>query len=111
MHVQRTLPSSRTARSAVTAASPAALRDLVLAEAPACLLDPELHSGAPGESPADEAARVAVAREVCASCPARLPCQAFALLTRPESGVWAGLTAAEIGALAAVASGAVRSAA
>ncbi|MDA8321833.1 MAG: WhiB family transcriptional regulator [Actinomycetota bacterium] len=91
---------------------PAALRDLVLAEDPPCLLDPELHSGTSGESPEDEAARVAVAREVCASCPARLPCRAFALLTRPQSGVWAGLTADQIVALADAAQGrAVRSAA
>jgi hypothetical protein len=53
-----------------------------------------------------------LAREVCASCPARLSCQAFALLTRPQSGVWAGLTSDQIGALADAAQHrAVRSAA
>lgn len=82
-----------------------ALRDAVLAGDPGCLLDPELFTGPAGveaedEPPEDQAARIAVAREVCAACPVRLPCLAFGLRTRPEAGVWAGLTADEVTALA-----------
>jgi WhiB family transcriptional regulator, redox-sensing transcriptional regulator len=78
------------------------LRSEVLAGDPGCLLDPELFTGPcvfGDESPEDEAARVAVAREVCASCPVRLPCLAHTLRSRPEAGVWAGFTAEEIDAL------------
>jgi WhiB family redox-sensing transcriptional regulator len=85
-----------------------ALRDEVLAGDPACLCDPELFTGPAGieagDEPGDErAARVAVAREVCASCPVRLACLAYALRIRPGTGVWAGFTAEEIGGLAAAA--------
>jgi WhiB family redox-sensing transcriptional regulator len=84
------------------------LRDVVMAADPGCLCDPELFTGpadieADDEAPEDRAARVAVAREVCASCPARLACLAYALRTRPAAGVWAGFTADEITALAAAA--------
>ena len=40
-------------------------------------------------------ARIAVAREVCASCPVRLACLAYTLRTRPAAGVWAGFTPEE----------------
>ena len=84
------------------------LRDVVLAGDPGCLCDPELFTGpaeieAEDEPPEDRAARVAVAREVCAACPVRLACLAYALRTRPAAGVWAGFTAGEITALAAAA--------
>jgi hypothetical protein len=84
------------------------LRDMVLAGDPGCLCDPELFTGPAGieteDEPApDRAARVAVAREVCASCPVRLACLAYALRTRPAAGVWAGFTADEIAALVAAA--------
>jgi len=84
------------------------LRDLVLAGDPGCLCDPELFTGPAGveaedEPPADRAARIAVAREVCASCPVRWPCLVYALRTRPAAGVWAGFTSDEIGALVAAA--------
>jgi hypothetical protein len=84
------------------------LRDAVLEGDPGCLCDPELFTGPAGieaddEPPEDRAARIAVAREVCAFCPVRLPCLAYALRTRPAAGVWAGFTAEEITGLAAAA--------
>jgi hypothetical protein len=86
----------------------AGLRETVRAGDPGCLCDPELFTGPAGIEEEDEAAevreaRVAVAREVCAACPVRLPCLAYALRTRPAAGVWAGCTAGEITDLAAAA--------
>jgi WhiB family redox-sensing transcriptional regulator len=77
------------------------LRDLIVEGDPGCLCDPELFTGPAGIEPEDEpaqdrAARIEVARQVCASCPVRRPCLAYALRTRPAAGVWAGLTAEEI---------------
>jgi hypothetical protein len=64
---------------------------------PACLLDAELFDGPPhAEAGDDRAAREQVARELCLECPARTRCLAYALATRPDSGVWAGLTAGEL---------------
>jgi Transcription factor WhiB len=83
-----------------------ALRDAVLAGDPGCVHDPELFTGPSGIEPEEEpeldrAARVDAAREVCADCPVRLPCLAWALRTFPAAGVWAGLLPEEITALAA----------
>lgn len=66
-----------------------------------CLFDPELHDGPQTtiEHPDARAAREDVAREVCASCPVRDACLAYALRVRPRRGVWAGRTADEIGRL------------
>ncbi|MGW3351732.1 WhiB family transcriptional regulator [Nonomuraea rubra] len=74
-----------------------------LADEAACGFDPELHTGPDlfTEEPAsDRAAREQVAREVCADCPVWASCLFYALDARPETGVWAGLTAEEITALA-----------
>jgi hypothetical protein len=84
------------------------LRDVILDGDPGCLCDPELFTGPtdiePEDEPAeDRAARIAVAREVCASCPVRLACLAYTLRTRPDAGVWAGFTPDEIAALVAAA--------
>jgi hypothetical protein len=81
------------------------LRDLIREGDPGCLCDPELFTGPAGveaedEPEMDRAARIAVAREVCESCPVRLACLAYALRTRPVSGVWSGFTSDEIGLLA-----------
>ena len=78
-----------------------ALRDAELEGDPGCLCDPELFTGPAGieaedEPEHDRAARIDAARDVCASCPVRPPCLAYALRTRPAAGVWAGLTADEI---------------
>jgi Transcription factor WhiB len=90
--------------SEVKSLSLRSLRDMVLEGDPGCVCDPELFTGPPEEeSPEEEAARVAVAREVCASCPVRLPCTAYGLRTRPAAGVWAGWTAGEVSWLAAAA--------
>jgi hypothetical protein len=94
--------------SALPTLSLRALRDTVLAGDPGCVCDPELFTGPTGTEPEDEppedrAARIAVAREVCASCPVRLACLAYTLRTRPAAGVWAGFTADEIAALVAAA--------
>jgi len=79
----------------------AALKGAVLAADPACLLDPELFTGPAGVEPEDEpepdrAARLDAARAVCAECPVRLECLAYALRTRPTAALWAGLTPAEV---------------
>jgi hypothetical protein len=73
------------------------LRDVCL-DGAECLYDPELHDG-----PADlvetfdqEAARVEVAKQVCATCPVLDACLAYALRVRPAFGVWAGRTTAEL---------------
>jgi hypothetical protein len=94
--------------SALPVLSLRGLRDAVLAGEPGCVCDPELFTGPadiePEDEPAqDRAARIAVAREVCASCPVRPACLAYALRTRPAAGVWAGFTAEEIGGLSAAA--------
>jgi hypothetical protein len=81
-------------RDALIDALPAELADAV-----ACPADPQLHTGPDvfEVEPADErAAREDVAKAVCAACPARLGCLAYALKVRPEVGVWAGYTAAEL---------------
>lgn len=68
-----------------------------------CRFDPDLHTGPAGEeSPAERAAREAVAVEVCRSCPVRGECLDLAMRVRPEYGVWAGLTAAELAELSDV---------
>jgi hypothetical protein len=95
-----------TADGELPALSLRGLLDVIRAAEPGCFCDPELFTGPAGvdeEPPEDEAARVAVAREVCAACPARLACLAYALRTRPAAGVWAGCTAEEIRSLAAAA--------
>jgi Transcription factor WhiB len=69
------------------------LRDLIYGENPACVASPDVFFSPDcdgEEPPARHAARVAVAREICASCPVRLACLAYALRTRPACGVWAG---------------------
>ena len=103
-----TLHETKSLVGALPALSLRGLRDVVLAADPGCVCDPELFTGpadieAEDESPEDRSARVAVAREVCASCPVRLACLAYALRSRPAAGVWAGFTAEEITALAAAA--------
>jgi Transcription factor WhiB len=66
-----------------------------------CRFDPDLHTGPDvEESPDERAARELVAAEVCQSCPLRGACFEVAMRTRPEFGVWAGFTAAELAALA-----------
>ena len=84
------------------------LRDAVLEGDPGCVCDPELFTGPAGIEPEDEpaedqAARVEVARQICAVCPVRKPCLAYALRTRPAAGVWAGFTPEEITGLIAAA--------
>ncbi|URN09092.1 WhiB family transcriptional regulator [Actinomadura madurae] len=65
-----------------------------------CRFDPDLHTDPDGEeSPDERAARELVAAEVCESCPLRAACLDLALRIRPEHGVWAGFTAAELAAL------------
>lgn len=51
-------------------------------------VDPDLFF--PGKS--DQATSRA-ARRVCAACPVRLECLAYALRTRESDGIWGGLTA------------------
>ncbi|MEU7832878.1 WhiB family transcriptional regulator [Nonomuraea sp. NPDC049129] len=65
---------------------------------PECTYDPELHTGPrlTIESTEERAAREAVAREVCATCPALLLCELYTRQARPTSGIWAGRTPAEL---------------
>jgi len=103
-----TLHETKPQAGALPTLSLRGLRDVVLAGDPGCLCDPELFTGPAGveaedEPPEDRAARITVAREVCASCPVRLACLAYALRTRPAAGVWAGFTAEEIAVLATAA--------
>ncbi|MFI6178558.1 WhiB family transcriptional regulator [Nonomuraea sp. NPDC051191] len=65
---------------------------------PECTYDPELHTGPrlTIESTEERTAREAVAREVCATCPALSLCEQYARRTRPTSGIWAGLPAAAL---------------
>ncbi|TDC78660.1 WhiB family transcriptional regulator [Actinomadura sp. 7K507] len=68
-----------------------------------CRFDPDLHTGPDGdESPDERAARELVAAEVCESCPLRAACFELAMRIRPEYGVWAGLTVAQLDALASL---------
>jgi hypothetical protein len=72
------------------------VRDACLSGAQ-CLFDPELHDGPDRIEAAEErAARVEVAKQVCASCPVLDDCLIYVLFTRPASGVWAGYTAEEL---------------
>ena len=92
----------------ITSLSLRTLKNVILAGDPGCLCDPELFTGPTdtepeNEPPEDRAARIAVAREVCASCPVRLACLAYSLRTRPAAGVWAGFTTDEITTLVAAA--------
>lgn len=70
---------------------------------PECTYDPELHTGprATIETTVEKAAREAVARDVCATCPARVYCGLYAMKVRPTSGIWAGRTPAEVAEYAA----------
>ncbi len=77
---------------------------------PACVARPDLFFGPDSfedEPAAEHAARVTVARDLCASCPVRLACLAYALKTGPENGVWAGHDA-DAGELAYLARAAAR---
>lgn len=66
-----------------------------------CRFDPDLHTGPDAEETPDErAARELVAKQVCESCPLRGVCLELAMRIRPECGVWAGFTAAELATLA-----------
>ncbi len=70
-----------------------------LAEGALCGVDPELHTGPDAfadETAEERDAREQVAKEVCAECPAKVACLRRALDLRPEVGVWAGFTAAEL---------------
>jgi WhiB family redox-sensing transcriptional regulator len=58
--------------------------------------DPGLFFGHDGERGGD-AARVAMAKAVCARCPVTGQCLKYATETNQRYGVWAGLTAAERG--------------
>jgi hypothetical protein len=78
------------------------VRDEVLSGAE-CLYDPYLHTGPDAfehEPKRERLAREAVAKDVCAGCTVSAACLEYALRIRPACGVWAGLTAAEVGALA-----------
>jgi hypothetical protein len=66
------------------------LRDEIYSAPRACEAEPDLFFGPDEETPAEHSARVDAARDLCADCPARLACLAYALRTRPTYGVWGG---------------------
>jgi WhiB family redox-sensing transcriptional regulator len=55
--------------------------------------DPDLFFPLSSSGPAVE--QIARAKEICAGCPVRRECLAFALRTRQAHGVWGGLTEQE----------------
>jgi hypothetical protein len=57
-------------------------------------VDPELWFPPPG-------ARATAAKRICAGCPVRAECLAFALAVAPQYGIWAGLNTTELDALRA----------
>jgi WhiB family redox-sensing transcriptional regulator len=69
-----------------------------------CLFDPELHDGPDHgeviERPLDRAAREDIAKEICGMCPVRDACLEYALRTKPDGGIWAGLDTDEVAVLA-----------
>src|SRR4051812_19658256 len=67
------------------------LRDLIHSQPRDCEARPDLFFGPDDETDAEHSARVDAAREICADCPVRLACMAYALRNREEFGVWAGL--------------------
>lgn len=86
------------------------LASLIHRANPACTDQPELFFGPDifgDEPPAEHTARVTAARKVCATCPVRLACLAYALKTRPDNGVWGGHDA-DAGELAYLARAAAR---
>ncbi|MCO6010563.1 WhiB family transcriptional regulator [Actinoallomurus purpureus] len=68
-----------------------------------CLYDPELHDGPDDggviEHPHDQAAREDIAKDICGTCPVRNACLDYALRTKPNRGIWAGLTVDELATL------------
>ncbi|MBG0814165.1 WhiB family transcriptional regulator [Planomonospora sp. ID82291] len=68
--------------------------------APACkTTDADLFTGPDAFTDEPEPARLAreeQAKAICAGCPARAACLAYALAIRPTDGVWAGFTATEV---------------
>ncbi|WP_329087951.1 WhiB family transcriptional regulator [Streptosporangium sp. NBC_01469] len=80
-----------------------ALRVAMFAAGPACDdTTADLFTAPDAFEPEPDAVREereAAAKQICAACPARAECLAYALFTRPAEGVWAGLTADEIRAL------------
>ncbi|MFF4198982.1 WhiB family transcriptional regulator [Nonomuraea sp. NPDC001831] len=76
------------------------LRDVLLNADPACESDDaELFTGPDLFEPEPDdvrEAREAKAKALCAECPARAACLAYALAVVPEAGVWAGLTVEEL---------------
>ncbi len=55
-------------------------------------LDPSLFFHPEKERGATRIQRETRAKQVCASCPVRVPCRTHALSTREPYGVWGGLT-------------------
>ena len=102
-----------TARSLPDGLPPLTIRDLtnlINSDNRGCTDRPELFFAPDSfedEPPAEHATRVAAARELCASCPVRLACLAYALKTGTETGVWGGHDA-DAGELAYLARAAAR---
>ncbi|MGW4638025.1 WhiB family transcriptional regulator [Sphaerisporangium sp. NPDC004334] len=76
------------------------LRNALIDAAPTCeRADADLFTGPDAFTEEPEPVRLAreeQAKALCAGCPARPECLAYALAVRPEEGVWAGLTASEL---------------
>ncbi|MEV4575417.1 WhiB family transcriptional regulator [Nonomuraea jabiensis] len=75
------------------------LRNELLNAGPQCTpADAELFTGPDDDAESDAARheREAQAKAFCRQCPAWAVCLSYALAVRPDSGVWAGLTADEL---------------
>ncbi|MGC5013140.1 WhiB family transcriptional regulator [Streptosporangium sp. DT93] len=76
------------------------LRQAMFAAGPACTgADADLFTAPDVFEPEPDTARQereAAAKRICATCPARPQCLAYALDIRPAEGVWAGLSVEEI---------------
>lgn len=49
----------------------------------------------------NQRAKAAAAKRVCSACPVRDECLAFAIVARPQEGIWAGLNQRELQAVIA----------
>jgi WhiB family transcriptional regulator, redox-sensing transcriptional regulator len=58
-------------------------------------VDPSLFFGPEGEGRAQRRFRESAAKAVCACCPVRAACRAFALATGEPYGIWGGTTETE----------------
>lgn len=89
-----------TARAADTGLLAGGWRDRAACRGRVCVPEDDVWFAPDGERADDPQARARerVAKRVCARCPVRVDCLAFALATGQQHGVWGGLSGAELAA-------------